>query len=102
MEEQAGDSAPGDKATRWNNGYEAVKASSDAGGSSSLPEESSKGGEVGPGVGEENERLAARLAVDGKTFEAPVFEGRIAALSLAGQDKGSRRHCGRGGKGVSR
>ena len=80
MEEQAGNSAPGDKATRWKNGYEAVKASSDAGGSSSLPEESSKGGEVGPDVGEEDERLAARLAADGKTFEVPAFEGRIAAL----------------------
>ena len=80
LEEQAGDSTPGDKATKWNNGYEGVKASSDAGGSSSLPEESSKGGEVGPDVGEEDEGLAARLAVDRKTFEAPVFEGRIATL----------------------
>ena len=80
LEEQAGDSAPGDKATRWNHGYEGVKASSDAGGSRSLPEESSQGGEVGPNIGEEDEGLAARLTVDGQTFEAPVFEGCIATL----------------------
>ena len=102
LEEQAGESTPGDQATKWHNGYEGVKASSDASGSSSLPEESSKGGEVGPDVGKEDEGLAARQAVNGKTFEAPVFEGCIAALSLAGQDKDSRRHCGRGGKDVSR
>jgi hypothetical protein len=80
LEDQARDSAPGDKATRWRNGYEVVKAGSNAGGSSSLPEESSQGGEVGPDIGEEDKRLAARLAVDRKTFEAPVFEGRIATL----------------------
>lgn len=59
--------------------------SSVAGGGSRLAKEPRQSGEVGEGVGEEDEGFGSGSTVDGETFEAPVFEGGVTAFgSVAG------------------
>lgn len=82
---QAGGNAPRSKASRWGRGYEGREGTSGAGGSGGLAEEPGQGSEVGPDVGEEDERLAAGLTIDGKALEVPALESGVAALgSVAG------------------
>jgi hypothetical protein len=80
FEDEAGIDAPRSRATRRDRGYEGERTISDAGGGRCLPEEPDQGGEVGPDICEEDEGLAARLAIDGKPFETPALEGGVAAL----------------------
>ena len=46
-----------------------------------FPHQTSQGGEIEPDIGLEDERLAARQAIDRHTLEAPAVHGGIAAFN---------------------